>query len=274
MRLFSRLRKATIEPVRRGGRRALLKSGSLIPFQLLFILDFLNNSQYFPKILAFAEKSPAFPVMSLPAAPSRRHFLRTSLAALVPVALTEMPVPTQAATKFDRVVIDPGHGGKDPGSIWYGVKEKTLTLDLARRLETILKAKGIPTRLTRESDVFVELVDRAEVANASARTIFVSLHFNGHQDRSIRGIESFYYPGSTASRDLASAIQTELGSRILTRNRGIKPKRLKVLESTKGTAALVECGFLSNRWECQRCASPWLRQVLAEEIAQGIVKYR
>ncbi|MCB1093041.1 MAG: N-acetylmuramoyl-L-alanine amidase, partial [Verrucomicrobiae bacterium] len=70
------------------------------------------------------------------------------------------------------------------------------------------------------------------------------------------------------------AIQTELGNRILTRNRGIKPSRLKVLEKTKGTAALVECGFISNRWECQRCASTWLRQILAEEIVEGILKYR
>lgn len=179
-----------------------------------------------------------------------------------------------AAGKFDRVVIDPGHGGRDPGSKWYGVTEKILTLDLAKRIQGVLAARGVPTLLTRTSDVFVELTDRAALANQNPRTVFLSVHFNAHRDRSIKGIESFYYPGSTESREFAAAIQGELGSRILTRNRGIKPSRLKVLEETKGTAALVECGFLSNRWECQRCASTWLRQILAEEIAQGILRYR
>ena len=191
---------------------------------------------------------------------------------MIPAPLED--VANAATTKFDRVVIDPGHGGKDPGSKWYGVTEKVLTLDLSKRIQKILVAKGIPTTLTRTTDVFIELADRAEVANKTARTVFLSVHFNAHRDRSIKGIESFYYPGSAESRLFASAIQTELGNRILTRNRGIKPSRLKVLEKTKGTAALVECGFISNRWECQRCASTWLRQILAEEIVEGILKYR
>lgn len=183
---------------------------------------------------------------------------------------------TQAvwAQKFDRVVIDPGHGGRDNGSKWYGVAEKTLTLDLAKRLEKVLEAKGVPAELTRTTDTYVELVDRAAVANKTPRTIFVSVHFNAHVDRSIKGIETFYYPGSEDGRALAVAIQNELGNRIKTRNRGVKPSRLKVLKETKGTAVLVECGFISNRWECQRCASSWFRQVLAEEIAEGILRYR
>ena len=178
------------------------------------------------------------------------------------------------AAKFKRVVIDPGHGGKDNGSKWYGVAEKTLTLDLAKRIQKILVAKGIPTTLTRTKDVFMELEDRAAVANKQADTIFVSVHFNAHRDRSIKGIETFYYPGSTEGRVLATQIQDELGKRIKTRNRGVKPARLKVLRATKGTAVLVECGFISNRWECQRCASTWFRQVLAEEIVEGILRYR
>lgn len=207
-----------------------------------------------------------------PSPVSRRRMLMAALAAMAPVPLDR--TAEAAVTNFDRVVIDPGHGGKDPGSKWYGVTEKVLTLDLAKRIQTILVAKGVPTKLTRTTDVFVELEDRANLANQTPRTVFLSVHFNAHLDRSIRGIESFYYPGSAESRLFANAIQTELGNRILTRNRGIKPSRLKVLEKTKGTAALVECGFISNRWECQRSASTWLRQILAEEIAQGILKYR
>ncbi len=180
----------------------------------------------------------------------------------------------RAAEGFDRVVIDAGHGGKDPGSHSFGLVEKNLTLDLAKRLEKILKAKGLSTELTRRTDVFVELEDRAKKANTKKRTIFVSLHFNGHSDRSIGGTETLYWPGSDSGRQLASYIQSELGRRLVTRNRGFKPERLKVLEATHGTAVLIECGFITNRWESQRCGAEWFRQILAEEIAQGILRYR
>ncbi len=172
-----------------------------------------------------------------------------------------------------HIVIDPGHGGKDPGSISYGVAEKTLTLDLAKRLEKILRTKGYKTTLTRNSDRFIPLENRAAVANRIPGSIFVSLHFNGHRDRSISGFETFYYPGSTKGRLLASKVQQELKGRLSSRDRGIKPGRLKVLEHTKGTAILVESGFLTNRWENQRCSAAWFRQILAEEIAQGIRAY-
>jgi N-acetylmuramoyl-L-alanine amidase len=179
-----------------------------------------------------------------------------------------------AAPTFTRVVIDPGHGGKDPGSVAYGLVEKDLTLDLAFRIQKLLEAQSIEVQLTRSTDAFVELADRAEMANKQPGAIFVSLHFNAHEDRSISGTETLYWPGSEPSRQLASYIQSELGIRLVTRNRGIKPERLKVLEATQGTAALIECGFISHRWENQRCGAAWFRQILAEEIAQGILRFR
>lgn len=182
--------------------------------------------------------------------------------------------PGRETEEFDRVVIDPGHGGADPGSHAFGLVEKNLTLDLAKRLEKILQSKGLSTELTRRTDVYVELEDRAEVANRKKGTIFVSLHFNGHTDRSIGGTETLYWPGSDSGRKLASYIQSELGRRLVTRNRGFKPERLKVLEATHGTAVLIECGFITNRWESQRSGAEWFRQILAEEIAQGILRYR
>ena len=81
---------------------------------------------------------------------------------------------------FSRVVIDPGHGGIDPGSSAFGMVEKELTLDLARRLERILSSHGLKTELTRRTDKYVELGERAERANAKPGTIFVSIHFNAH----------------------------------------------------------------------------------------------
>ncbi len=203
---------------------------------------------------------------------SRRRSLWALL--LAGLGILGVRVAPASGARFSRVVLDPGHGGKDGGSKWYGVTEKDLTLDVAQRVQRLLQAKGMPTVLTRTSDVFVELDDRAIKANKYSDVVFVSIHFNAHRDRSIKGIETFYYPGSNDGKALASAIQKELGSRIRSTDRGVKPAKLKVLRLTKGTAALVECGFISNRWECQRCATTWFRQILAEEIAEGILNYR
>lgn len=179
-----------------------------------------------------------------------------------------------ALEPFNKVILDPGHGGKDPGSIGFGLVEKDLTLDLAKRIEKILVGKGISVELTRRTDEYVDFENRSMRASLSSKTILVSLHFNAHADRSISGTETLYWPGSESGRELASYIQSELGRRLVTRNRGFRPERLKILELTQATAVLIECGFISNRWESQRCGAEWFRQILAEEIVQGILRYR
>ncbi|MCB1204269.1 MAG: N-acetylmuramoyl-L-alanine amidase [Verrucomicrobiae bacterium] len=179
-----------------------------------------------------------------------------------------------AGEAFTKVVIDPGHGGKDPGSIAFDLVEKNLTLDIAKRVEKLLVGKGITVELTRREDVFVELADRAAKSAGSPDTILLSLHFNAHADRSISGTETLYWPGSESGRELASYVQSELGRRLVTRNRGFRPERLKVLELAPVTGILVECGFLTNRWESQRCGAEWFRQIVAEEIVQGLLRYR
>ncbi len=179
-----------------------------------------------------------------------------------------------ALEDFNRVVIDPGHGGKDPGSLGFNLIEKNLTLDLAIRIEKILSDKGISVELTRRSDEYVDFETRAEIANRSPKTLLISIHFNAHQDRSISGTETLYWPGSESGQELASYIQGELGRRLVTRNRGFRPERLRILELTRTTSVLIECGFISNRWESQRCGADWFRQILAEEISQGVLRYR
>lgn len=202
--------------------------------------------------------------------------MRRSLLILLPLILSGSLAADRAlgGEVFNKVVIDPGHGGKDPGSVAFGLVEKHLTLDIAKRIEKLLIGKGIQVELTRREDVFVELADRAAVAANSPDTILLSLHFNAHADRSISGTETLYWPGSESGRELASYVQSELGRRLVTRNRGFRPERLKVLELAPVTGVLVECGFLTNRWESQRCGAEWFRQIVAEEIVQGLLRYR
>ena len=169
------------------------------------------------------------------------------------------------------VILDAGHGGKDKGAHWYGISEKTLTLDVAKRVESLLKKKGITVAMTRKTDRFISIKDRAYLANKYSDSIFVSIHFNAHTNSSVKGIETFYI--SSKGKKLAKSIQNRLARRINTNDRGSKKYHYAVLTKTKGVAALVECGFISNRWEGTRCASSWFRDILAQDIASGIASY-
>ena len=143
---------------------------------------------------------------------------------------------------------------------------------MAIKVERLLEKQGIPAILTRRKDVTVSLTSRAAVANKFPDSIFVSLHFNASRNTSIKGIETYYQ--SAAGKRLASMVQGELAGRIKTTNRGIKHKtNFAVLRKTKGVAILVELGFISNSWERNRCTQGWLQDILAEEIAAGIIRY-
>ncbi|MES2309401.1 MAG: N-acetylmuramoyl-L-alanine amidase [Verrucomicrobiota bacterium] len=196
------------------------------------------------------------------------------------------------------VVIDPGHGGDDRGAVnRKGVREKDCTLDTALRLEKVLRARGISVVMTRRSDIFIELEDRARIAARYPDYVFVSIHFNDASG-SARGIETYCFPplggssteyeGRVFKRDsvempgndhdfmnifLASAIHqqvSKLNPEDDEADRGVKRARFVVLKENHLPAVLVEGGFLSNRQESARISTPEYRQSLAEKIANGI----
>jgi N-acetylmuramoyl-L-alanine amidase len=176
------------------------------------------------------------------------------------------------ALAFDTVVIDPGHGGTDPGAVRGRLYEKHLCLDVALRLETALRAQGLRTILTRRADKTLALTDRTRLANKFPHAIFVSLHFNASRKTTAKGMETHYL--SPKGKLLATAIQRMLDNRVPGKDRGIKEDDFKVLRSTQGTAVLVECGFISNPSEAKNCASWRHRQKLASSIAVGILSMR
>ena len=171
-----------------------------------------------------------------------------------------------------RVVLDPGHGGRDYGARYGSLREKDLNLDVAKRVERLLRRKGISTYLTRRSDYFVSLSTRASRANRYRNSIYVSIHFNSARNRSATGIETFYL--SSRGRSLGYQIQRRLVSRLGARNRGLKKRGFAVLRKTRSPAVLVECGFLTNSWERKRCRSSAYRQRVAQAISDGIAYYR
>ena len=194
---------------------------------------------------------------------TKEHFFLSFVAIIFLIAFNNLDAKT--------VIIDPGHGGKDKGAYWYGISEKTLTLDVAKKVELLLKQKGIKVLMTRKSDQYVSIEDRASIANKYTNSIFVSIHFNAHTNSTVKGIETFYI--SSKGKKLAGSIQSRLTRRINTRDRGSKKYHYAVLRKTKGVAALVECGFISNRWESNRCSSSWYKEILAHEITEGIAAY-
>ena len=176
------------------------------------------------------------------------------------------------ALSFITVILDAGHGGRDGGAAWHGLVEKRLCLDVAQRVERILKARGVRVVMTRRTDAFVELDARTRMANRYSRSVFVSIHFNANRKTSIHGMEGYYR--SAAGKTLARSVLRSMDRRVTGINRGVFNRNFKVLRSTKMPAAVIECGYLSNRTEAKRCGSAAHRQAIAEGIAAGIMATR
>ncbi len=111
------------------------------------------------------------------------------------------------ARKFKQIVIDPGHGGKDPGTMGRsGLKEKTVVLDIAQRLKKELEGAGIKVMMTRDSDKFISLEERARMANKSQADLFISIHANASRAKSVQGLEVYSF------RDIDKATWREIES--------------------------------------------------------------
>ena len=107
--------------------------------------------------------------------------------------------------KLNKVVIDPGHGGNDPGAIGRnGLREKDVNLDIAKRLSSLLRAEGVPTLLTRSTDKFIPLSKRVNIANKARADLFISIHSNANRSRSLSGFEVYYVAPSVSDSKRAA----------------------------------------------------------------------
>lgn len=175
---------------------------------------------------------------------------------------------------FTTVVVDAGHGGGDGGTRSSRlILEKDAALDVALHLNARLQSAGLRTVMTRKGDYFVELNDRARISNAQSNAIFVSVHFNEARPRpGMHGVETYYT--SSVSTDLARSILRHVGTLPGENPHGIHLAHFRVLRRNANPAVLVECGYLSNRAEAARCASPGYRAQIAEAIAAAILEQR
>lgn len=171
------------------------------------------------------------------------------------------------------VIIDPGHGGKDPGAIGIGgVQEKNIILPIGKRIAEILERNGIQVIMTRDSDYFVTLPGRVTIAEQANASVFVSIHANsaGENRPEVSGLETYHYDtGLTLARIVHSKILQSLNIR----DRSVRRARFYVLRKNSMPAILVETGYLTGRDDVAKLRTSAYQNQMAEAIAQGILQY-
>lgn len=167
------------------------------------------------------------------------------------------------------IAIDAGHGGSDSGAVGYnGSYEKDINLKVAFKVKQRLEMYDVHTFMTRSTDVFVELQERANLANTKGADYFVSIHCNSYTNVSANGTETYVYAKKGEAYAFAQSIHTDLVSNIELTNRGIKEASFTVLTATKMPAVLVEIAFISN----EREESLLIQDSFQNKVADGIVK--
>ena len=200
------------------------------------------------------------------------------------VYIVEIYVPSEISTVnlesrgaksrgYYKVFIDAGHGGTDPGALGYGYRESDLNLQVAKKVESKLKSKGIDVKMSRNSDIFYSLSERAEMANDYGADAFVSIHQNSAEAKSANGIETYYNRKKEEDRPLSNDIQKQVISQTGANNRGVKNAEFTVLVKSEMISALVECGFITNESEVKKLSDPSYQDKLATGIADGIEEY-
>ncbi len=210
-------------------------------------------------------------------------FLVILLGLVILITLKWVPLFGGSFKSLEKViVIDPGHGGEDPGTTGFsGNYEKDINLEISKRLEKKLESNGYKVILTRDSDEYIDNLLRAEIANKKRARVFVSIHGNAMEDSSsVDGIQVLYYPnrqssiGDLNNNELAQVMMNSLVSGTGARDKGIIEREdLIILNQTKMPAILIEYGFLSNEKEEQLLLTDEYQNKVVDSIIDGLEEY-
>lgn len=172
-----------------------------------------------------------------------------------------------------NIVLDPGHGGKDPGATGVGgTFEKDVIMNTVDNIAQKLRAAGATVILTRDSDYFLTLEERVQMSNEYNTHAFISLHYNAYPILGINGVSTHYYSGGT-DRQLASSIQSALGQNISLYSRGIIQSDYHVLRENSDPAVLVELGFITNPGDLSTARTNAYQNNVGDGIVQGLLNY-
>ena len=183
--------------------------------------------------------------------------------------------------QLKTVVIDPGHGGYDAGSVGInGTIEKNATLSISLKLGAILEKKGFNVVYTRESDNVTwpsdnkkDLAARAAIANEASADIFISIHLNTFKMEEVRGTETYYNRVSTEGKKIAELIQNKIVKDVRSKDRGAQPGNFSVFKKVSAPAVLIELGYISNKSEESLLNSRSYQNKISGAIADGIYAY-
>lgn len=167
----------------------------------------------------------------------------------------------------DVIVIDAGHGGKDSGAVYGDIKEKDITLAIAKKLA---KALGDNVILTRDGDYYVSLRERCDIANRADASLFISIHVNSSKEPpKTAGAEVWFFESSKKGGEIARKVAKAIGAK-----RGVKAGRFYVLKHTKCPAILIEVGFINDEDDLKKITSPEWQDKFVKVVAKLIREVR
>ena len=217
--------------------------------------------------------------------------MATSIGVVTGMYGEDLYLMSAAAVPYDKIVIlDAGHGGEDPGAVGVnGVYEKDLNLQMVLQMGQMLEEKGYVVVYTRTDDRLLyneeqnikgirkisDLKNRCQAANRYPDSILVSIHMNSFGDARYSGLQVYYTPEDEESRSLADKIQNGVKENLQKENnRAIKSgKGMYLLEKSEPCAVLIECGFLTNKEECEKLSEKEYQKELSFLIVCGIIEY-
>jgi len=198
-----------------------------------------------------------------------------------PQPLPSKPPPrvTGRSLRGATIVVDPGHGGRDPGAwkargVLSRLPEKTIVLDIAKQLGRLLTERGANVVMTRTTDVDVSLEHRAAVAERSHADLFVSIHADSLPAKpDASGAKVYIYLQASAQSQKAALRMVGAFNKAGIYCRGLDRRNFHVLREHSRPAMLIECGFLTNRDDARKLNTASYRSTLAAAIADGIGDY-
>lgn len=169
------------------------------------------------------------------------------------------------------IVLDPGHGGKDPGATRGDYQEKDYTLQSAQAIKKALEEKGATVIMTRKDDTFIDLGPRAEIYNKAKADAFISLHYDAAEETTASGNTTYYY--DKKSIPFAEAIQEQLMEQMNVPSNGIRHAVYQILADSHNPAILIELGYMSNPNDVDKFTKPQYHDKLADAIVNGLLVY-
>lgn len=196
------------------------------------------------------------------------------------ISSTSEDIDNSKILKNKTIVIDPGHGGSNPGATKYGMRESDNNLSVGIKLKKVLEDHGAKVVMTRETDKTVaaeglelkqELQARVDLVDTNNADIFISLHTNANENANVHGAMTFYH--NDISKKLADDIQKSLIKFTEATNKGTEKENFYVLRNNKVPAILIEMGFITNKIEADKLNSDVYRNEIVDGIYGGIINY-